>query len=171
MNGRLAVLRYALGTLLGVSALIGTAQAFAASDAQFTREAARDLSFEIKAGQIAQHNASSALVKLLGYRIATDHQEEVGPLHQIALDENLKWPSMSSKDQAELRRLSQLHGRAFDTAYVNLMIKDHEGDIPEYLDEVKDGRDPAAQQFASRALKVLQTHLSLAQQAKSQLGH
>jgi len=140
-----------------------------ATDRTFAQKAAAGGLAEVSLGQLAQQNASSQQVKDFGQRMVTDHSQANEELQQIAQTENLTLPTApDSKDQALQKRLSGLNGTAFDAAYTQDMVRDHQQDIAEFKREAQSGQDPALKAFAQKTLPVLQQHLQMAQAANAQ---
>jgi putative membrane protein len=143
--------------------------AVSATDRTFVQKAAAGGLAEVSLGQLAQQNARSQQVKDFGQRMVTDHNQANQELQQIAQSENLTLPTApDSKDQELQKRLSALKGTAFDAAYTQDMVKDHQQDIAEFKREAQSGQDPALKAFAQKTLPVLQQHLQMAQAASAQ---
>ena len=53
---------------------------------------------------------------------------------------------------------------AFDRAYAQAMIQDHEADLRAFQDEAQTGTDPDVKAFAARQVPILQEHLRLVRQ-------
>lgn len=157
-------------TLMWASALAVAIQARAGEEDNFIRSTFEGGNFEVQASQLAEHNASSDQVKLLAFKIATDHQQANEQLRQIASMENVRLPTEPA-NKSELGKLSGLKGEAFDKEYVKLMVEDHKNDIAEFLREAKNSKDSAVKQFALQSLPKLQEHLDVALQVQAQLGH
>jgi putative membrane protein len=80
-------------------------------------------------------------------------------------------PTGLDKDQKDLRaRLEKLNGAAFDRAFVDAQVKDHQKDVKFYQDEGSRLQDPQLKSFAQQTLPVLQEHLQMAERAESQVG-
>lgn len=67
------------------------------------------------------------------------------------------------KSKATEARLSRLHGAAFDRAYMQDMVTDHEQDIAEFRQQAGHGTNPDIRAFASKTLPTLEEHLKMAQ--------
>lgn len=131
-------------------------------DTQFAQEAASGGMTEVKLGQLAQQNASSAEVKAFGERMVTDHSKANAELKRVAAKEGITLPTqMSEKDQATCDQLSQLKGDQFDQAYTKAMLKDHEKDVSDFEQEASSGSNDAVKQFATRTLPTLKEHLEM----------
>jgi len=165
MNSKLPMAAAAMFMLVAAPAMA----TLSATDRTFAQKAAAGGLAEVSLGQLAQQNASSQQVKEFGQRMVTDHSQANQELQQIAQSENLTLPTTpESKDQALQKRLSALKGTAFDAAYTQDMVRDHQQDIAEFKREAESGQDPALKAFAQKTLPVLQQHLQMAQAASAQ---
>lgn len=135
-----------------------------AADRDFVQKAASGGMAEVQTAQLAQQRAASAQVKQFAARMITDHTQANSDLQQIAEQENLTLPSEPmGKDATETRRLSGLNGTAFDQAYAQDALRDHEAAVALFRKEASSGSDPALKAFAQKTLPILQQHLQLAQ--------
>jgi putative membrane protein len=163
LNYKLAL---AAAGMVGLAA--SQAMAISSADRVFAQKAAAGGTAEVSLGQLAQQNAESQQVKDFGQRMVTDHSQAAQELRQIAQQENLTLPTTpDSKDQALQKRLSELKGSAFDSAYTQDMVRDHKQDIAAFQREAQSGQDPALKSFAQKELPTLQEHLRLAEAATS----
>jgi putative membrane protein len=162
--------RAVLGAVLCASAFAVAVPANAQTDGAFLRNAVEGGNFEVQVGQLAERNAGSEQVRLLGYMIASDHARSDDSLRQLAFMEKASLSTESLAYSRKLQQLGRLHGAAFDKAFLQTITASHKADIAVFLREAKNGKDVALRQFASGALPTLQKHLSMAQQLRSQLG-
>ena len=65
----------------------------------------------------------------------------------------------------DMDRLRGMNGTAFDTAYTQHMVQDHQKDVAEFQKQAQSGSDPGLTSFAMKYLPVLQQHLKMAQSA------
>ena len=63
----------------------------------------------------------------------------------------------------DMDRLRGMNGTAFDTAYTQHMVQDHQKDVAEFQKEAQSGSDPGLKSFAMKYLPALQQHLQMAQ--------
>jgi putative membrane protein len=142
-----------------------------AADRMFMDKAAQGGLAEVQLGQLAQQKASSQAVKDFGSRMVKDHSMANDQLKSVAAGQNVTLPtSLDAKDKALYDRLSGLSGTAFDKAYMQAMIKDHNQDIAEFKKESSKGKDQQARSFASMTLPTLEDHLRMAKQVGSEVG-
>jgi len=141
------------------------------ADTKFAKEAASGGMAEVQMGQLAVQNASNEQVKKFGQRMVDDHSKANDQLKGIAAKDNITLPSeLDAKDQATLKRLQGLKGTAFDRAYMQDMVKDHQHDVSDFQKEASNGSNPDLKAFASQTLPTLQEHLKMAQDASSAVG-
>jgi putative membrane protein len=131
------------------------------SDKDFLIKAAQGGMTEVQLGQLAQEKAASPDVKQFGARMVADHSKANAQLKTVADKEGVTVPTqLDSRHQAMVDHLQRLSGPAFDKAYVNMMVRDHEKDAAEFRNASANAQDPDVKAFASDTLKVIESHLS-----------
>ncbi len=94
---------------------------------RFIQQAAIGNMAEIQMSQLAQQNAQNPQVKQFAQTMIDQHTQAQNQLQQIASQSGVTLPaSLDKKHEAVQTRLSKLHGAAFDKAYVDAMVKDHQ---------------------------------------------
>lgn len=127
-----------------------------ATDHLFAKTAAQVGLAQMKLGQLAVHQASSPQVKDLGQRMVNDYKA-MERLKAIAAKDNILLPStLSARDQSTINRLSSLSGPAFDKAYMDSMMKEHDTAISLFQNEANAGSNADLKNFASSTLPLLQ---------------
>jgi putative membrane protein len=141
------------------------------SDRTFMQKAAQGGMAEVELGKLAQENAQSQDVKDFGQRMVEDHSKAGDQLKQVASQQGVTLPTdLSAKDNATKQRLSQLHGDAFDKAYMRDMVSDHREDIAEFKHESSSGHDSQVREWATQTLPTLEDHLKMAEQVDAKVG-
>src|SRR5689334_10757965 len=108
------------------------------SDSAFVTKAAVGGLAEVKLGQLATQKASSSDVKQFGQQMVDDHGKANEELKQLASSKGITLPTdLDAKHQATYDRLSKLDGAAFDRAYMQDMVADHNEDVSEFRRESK----------------------------------
>jgi len=154
-------------SLLGLAAIPASATLNTA-DREFMMKAASGGLAEVQIGQLAQQRGSSPQVKQFGARMVADHTQANNELQQIAEQANVTLPTKpAGKDASAAQKLSGLNGAAFDQAYSQDMLRDHEADVAMFRKEATSGQDPALKAFAQKTVPTLQQHLQLAQALNS----
>ena len=78
--------------------------------------------------------------------------------------------ALKPQDKATQDHLSKLSGEAFDRAYIQHMVKDHQKDVAALPQAVHGAADPDVKQFASSTLPTLEKHLQRAQEIEQIVG-
>ncbi len=157
------MMMYVAAGLIGMAAT----QAYAvpsSADRAFADKAAAAGMAEIQAAQLAQQRATSPQIKAFASRMIADHTQANDQLQQIAQQENINLPPQpSAQDAADTQRLSSLSGTAFDQAYAQAQVRDHQQAVALFRQEKSSGHDPALKTYAQKTLPILRQHLQLAQ--------
>jgi putative membrane protein len=156
----------------GALALVAYAQsAVSAADKTFMSKAAEGGLAEVQLGQLAEQKASAQPVKEFGHRMVMDHGKANDKLKGIASTKGVTLPdSLNAKDKALYNKLSAMSGDAFDKAYMQAMIKDHNADVAEFRKEAMAAKDTDVKSFATSTLPTLEDHLRMAKEAGSKVG-
>jgi putative membrane protein len=147
-------------------------QASAASDASFVKQAAEGGMMEVAKGKLAAQKGAHDAVKQFGQKMVDDHTKAGDELKSIARGKSISLPDDSPKPpmQALLTKLERLEGAAFDRAYVDDQIRDHEKTIALFEREAKTGKDAELKTFAEKTLPTLKEHLSMVRDLKTKLA-
>jgi len=144
---------------------IASAQAV---DQQFIKTAAEGSMAEVEMGRLAAERASHSDVKAFGQKMVDDHEKVDSQLKSIAAEKHVALATaLSAKDKSTYDRLSRLSGNAFDRAYMQDMVQDHQTDIAAFKSEASGGKDPDVKAFASKTLPTLENHLKAAETTSS----
>jgi putative membrane protein len=148
-----------------------TANAAVNADQHFVMEAYEGGMAEVALGQLATEKASNPKVKEFGQRMVTDHGKANDELKTLAASKNITLPTkLSAKNQATKDRLSKLSGSAFDHAYINDMVKDHQADSAAFHKAANTAQDPDIKAWATKTGAVVDEHLKMAQDIQKELG-
>jgi len=148
-----------------------TANAAVNADQHFVMEAYEGGMAEVALGQLATEKASNPKVKEFGQRMVTDHGKANDELKTLAASKKITLPTkLSAKNQATKDRLSKLSGSAFDHAYINDMVKDHQADSAAFHKAANTAQDPDIKAWATKTGAVVDEHLKMAQDIQKELG-
>jgi putative membrane protein len=144
---------------------------YSAWDEQWLKMSIQGDRFEIQGGNLAQHHATTQIVRDLGARLVKDHtkslQDAVDVAHKLGVDVP---DTPSPSQQWELRTVEQFKGAEFDKWYSDLEVQDHIQDIQDAQDEIDKGCNDQIRQLAKDDLPVLKHHLELARAALAATG-
>jgi putative membrane protein len=118
---------------------------------------------EVDLGRLAEQNASDANVKQFGARMVKDHTKLNSELGAVAKSIGLTVPTaLSTEQQTDYAKLSRLSGTKFDKAYMDLMVKDHTGDLAAFRKEKEATQNPKLKRAVAKAIPIIQEHLNMA---------
>ena len=118
--------------------------------------------WEMPAGQQAQEQAGSQVVKDVGAKIAAQHQQLDEETRQLARQLGVALPRTPTEEQQGwLADLSTKWGPEFDKSFANLLRTAH-GKVFAAIAAVRAGtRNDSVRAFASKANDVVKTHMVL----------
>ena len=135
------------------------------TDARFAKAAAQGGLAEIQLGRLAGDQGSNEMVKAFGERMVVQHGAAADQLKAAAQKENITLPTgMNSKDQQIYNQLAKLSGSAFDRAYAQDMVEDHEKDLADFQNEATNGKNASIKAFAAQTVPMIQEHLNQARE-------
>ena len=133
-----------------------------AADKKFAMAAAHGGIAEVKLGELAAKQGSSAQVKDFGQKMVEDHGKANDDLKSVATGKSMTLPTEPNAEQkATMARLMKLHGAAFDSAYIKAMKMDHKMDVADFKKEATKGKDAEIKGFAARTLPVVEEHYKM----------
>jgi putative membrane protein len=146
--------------------------ATASADARFVMQAWEGGLTEVAKGKLAAQKGAHEGVKQFGQKMVDDHSKVNDELKSIAGGKDITVPEErpNSPTQAALAKLEKLEGAAFDRAYVEDQIRDHEKTIALFEREVKTGKDAELKAFAEKTLPTLKEHLTMVQDLKTKVA-
>ena len=140
-------------------------------DHEFYEEAAQGGIAEVELGKLAQQKAQSPDVKAFGAMMVKDHSAANEKLKAVAARKGVSLPTKPGIEHTATKaKLEVLSGATFDKSYVKSMIDDHEDDIEDFEEEVREGKDADAKAFATEALPTLRTHLQHIREIATKMG-
>ncbi|HUN84773.1 MAG TPA: DUF4142 domain-containing protein [Terracidiphilus sp.] len=150
----------------GVNGPVNTAAPPDYAAQAFVSQAIEGDNAEVQLGQIAQQKGQTADVKEFGQKMVADHTQINDKLMKpVAKQLGISVPKgTSKKEKKEIAKLQGMSGKQFDTAYIQMMVKDHEKDLKDYKDEVESAQNPTVKQAAQEGETVIQKHLQLIEQ-------
>ena len=126
--------------------------------AQFVTKASQAGMAEVELSKLAINKANDAQVKSFANQMVQDHTKANEELKSIASKSGLSVaPALDPDHAATVRDLGQKSGKAFDQAYVQQMVADHQQAVSLFQQETNDSNSELAG-FAGKTLPVLQHH-------------
>jgi putative membrane protein len=132
---------------------------------------------QFELGQLASDKASTPDVKALGRRLVVDHSilnEELIKLARskgVALTVTLRTdPTVLLKPGAASTALATVEGPAFDRAFIDQMVKDHQEAFDLFKTEADEGKDAEIKDWAEKKLPTLKEHLRLSKELQEKMS-
>ncbi len=139
-------------------------------DKEFVQKASACGLAEVNLGNLALLRATNPAVKEFARNMVAAHTQVNRQLLGLANEQGLAAAkTMDEEHQKLFDKLSKLEGAAFDRAYIDGQVKDHEAAVKLFETESKDGRNEALKAWAGRTLEHLKRHLKEAQDAAKQV--
>ena len=155
----------ALATTFVAATAVAAAQTPAAD---FAMKAARGGHAEVMLGKLALGISTNAALKAAAKKIELDHASASEELRKMAAAKHWMLPAeadLGTDGSNALNYLKTLKGAAFDTAWIDHMIDDHQKDVVMYTAETK-CPDADVRAFAERTLPLIQSHLDMVRRLK-----
>ena len=144
------------------------AAATSASDsAAFAQKAAMGGKKEVEMARFAAGKASNPEVKAYAEQLVKDHTAANNELMSLMKSKNVAAAPEAKAEQEDWRNQS---GMAFDRAFIDHAISEHQSTIAMFEAQSKNGSDPQVKAWATQKLPTLREHLKTAQNLKSKLG-
>jgi putative membrane protein len=149
----------------------GKTTAISEDGREFVMAALRDGMLEVEAGKLAQTKATDESVKKFAGMMVEHHGKANKELSALARGHNLEVPTILSEDESDkLQKLRDEPVEDFDEAYIEMMIDAHQDAVDLFEKQMKrNDDDPDLQQWATKTVPVLRTHLEEAKTAKKLL--
>jgi putative membrane protein len=139
-------------------------------DREFVLRASQSGRADVELAVLAERKAVSDKVRALAAAIRTDRERANLELLAIANRKGLSLRvRVAEKEKYDEPRmhLEQLDGVAFDRAYAEAMLQEHQADVQAFERFEQDAKDNELKAFASRTLPILRKDLSLAEAASN----
>jgi putative membrane protein len=139
---------------------------FQTSGPQFMREATQDAMAKINIARLALQNAQNEQVRAFAQQILSDYGKTQRDLFNIAYQQIVLLPdTLDPKHLDTFESLSQLHGAAFDQAYMKAMLNENRAATSRFKQEAAKGDN-----WASQTLPTLESNLNEAQKVALAVG-
>ena len=142
-------------------------------DKKFMEKAAAGGTAEVTVGKLATEQASMDEVKKFGQMMVDDHSKvnkELGDFaksREVDLKDGME---EGTKDAQKMTvKLEKKMGSDFDKAYLDAMVDDHEKDVKEFEDAVKNCDDAVLKDWAAKTLPTLKQHLQMAKDLRAKM--
>ncbi|MBL7706679.1 MAG: DUF4142 domain-containing protein [Taibaiella sp.] len=130
-------------------------------DREFVQKATAAGKSEVRLGELGQLRGTHAMVREYGMMMVKDHQMANKELEELVMQKGYAdMPGIAdAADDEAYEQLSKKKGDAFDKAFAQQMVKDHEKVIRLFTMQAENGKDEALKNWAAQKLPVLKEHL------------
>jgi len=143
----------------------------AQTDLRFMKEAAADGMAKMDLAYLALQNSDNEQVKAFARQMVSDYLKSNGDLASIATRQFVQLPTaVDPKDHQTFEALSQLHGAAFDKAFMEAMLKDHQRDMSRLKQEASKGNNQSMIDWARQTLPAIEDNFKEAQKVAPLVG-
>src|SRR5690348_8296521 len=134
----------------------------------FVSKAAKSDQAEISLSKLALERSSNPQIKQFAQEMVTDHSKSTSLLKPIAAKHNVPLPAgPGPAPEAKYKMLEKKSGAAFDKAYMQVMVMDHENVLQAFQSEAGTVKDPKLKEFISTVQPIVAHHLEMARQLNS----
>lgn len=160
------------GMVLALSAGLNPLQAQGSQTEQlFVNQVAAENLMEVRLGQAAQQRGTNPSVKQFAQRMVIEHTSMQKQWMAAAKKNNIDFKAeMTPRHLQQAEQLRTLTGAAFDRAYMNLMVQNHQENVSTFQAQRNATHPADIRQLIDVALPSLQEHLTSAQQINAQVG-
>jgi putative membrane protein len=145
-------------------------QAASATDSTFVMQAAEGGMKEVEAGKLASNKATNSDVKAFAQHMVKDHSKANSELMSLAKSKQMDVKAKNDQSKDAMAVLGKQSGAAFDRAYMDEMVKDHQKTVALFEQQSKNGDDAELKAWAGKQLPNLREHLKMAQDLQTKLG-
>jgi putative membrane protein len=148
----------------GSTSVSGSDGSVTAGEASFARQACQADVAQAEIGKLAAANTKNEAVRSLAKQLVKDHTRAEKELAGIFTRKGITGePQLAENLQTSINHLAELKGAAFDEAFKQQVIEDHEKAIPFFEKQAEQGTDSDLKDFAQKLLPRLRQHLETAQ--------
>jgi len=141
------------------------------ADRLFMQQAAIGGMAEIALAELVAARSRDAAVKAFADRMKADHGKANADLKVITEAAGIKLPTALDPEHRAMReQLENLSGQAFDLAYLQGQLTDHQKSAQLLTYVIGSGQDPVLKTFAGKNLPVVLEHLDMVQELQAKLA-
>lgn len=167
LHPRLGPALLAPALLLALSAPARSDEKELTTDQEFVLRSIRADSAEIRMSELALKTTATPEIKAFAKVMIDDHTKHRKEMIAVARVMKADVPEgLSMEDQDAVEKLGKLSGKAFDAAYVKMMVSSHERVLSMNRKWQKEGANANIRAAARRTADVVSEHLALAKKLK-----
>ena len=142
-----------------------------AADRLFMQQAAIGGMAEVALAELVAARSRDAAVEAFADRMKADHGKANADLKVITEAAGIKLPTALDPEHRAMReQLENLSGQAFDLAYLQGQLTDHQKSAQLLTYVIGSGQDPVLKTFAGKNLPIVLEHLAMVQELQAKLA-
>src|SRR6185437_1311378 len=146
---------------------MASTSAMATGPNSFASQAAQGGMLEVKLADLALQKSNNSQVKSFARKMKEDHTHANEKLKGVVGSNEQLPTNLTADQQQQVNTLQSKSGSAFDKAYADTMVQEHQKDVSEFENASSNAPTAQLRNFASQTLPTLKEHLKLAQQLQS----
>lgn len=140
-------------------------------DMLFARQAVLGNRVEVDLGRLAARQAQSQAVKDFAKQMVDDHSRSGDKLAALARANDIPLrKDIDGEHKAKQAELSKLQGAAFDAAYIQAQVQEHQKTALLLQHHISAGQDVRLKKYSMETLPTVLHHLEMAKNIQSQLA-
>jgi putative membrane protein len=140
------------------------------ADRDFMRRASQAHIQEIDMARLSEEKATNSDVKDYAGMLISEHEKALHDLNSIMDRNNVPYPNVEPKDQAQLHNLGKLTTAQFDRSFLEMMVSSHSKALENYQTEMKSVQNSELKDHVTDFIPIIEKDLNRAEQLQSQLG-
>lgn len=139
-------------------------------DKHFVRTVAFSSLVEMEAGKLSLKKTSDSAIKSFSRLLVNEHKQLAKDLKEVVAQRNVEFPTtLDDAHKNKIARLSTKSGRAFEMAFIKLMVDDHTAALRLFDQAGAHAKDVHIQSFANKNIPIIREHLRIANQLNAKL--
>jgi putative membrane protein len=141
------------------------------ADRLFMQQAAIGGMAEVALAELVATRSRDAAVEAFADRMKADHGKANADLKVITEAAGIKLPTALDPEHRVMReQLGKLSGQAFDLAYLQGQLTDHQKSAQLLTYVIGSGQDPVLKAYAAKNLPIVLEHLAMVQELQAKLA-
>ena len=141
------------------------AQGLTGDEQQFVLKAAKSDETEITLSKLALQKSNDPQIKQFVQMMVTDHTKSTTLLKPIAARHDVALPeNPGPANDARYKALEGKSGKAFDKAYMQAMVMDHQNTLQAFQSASGKVQNPKLKEFIATVEPIVKHHLDMAKQ-------
>lgn len=131
-------------------------------DKKFLADSAQGSLYEINLAKLALQKSGDANVKMFASKMIKDHEMLITSMKPLSHKLGVKEPTGPTiADRAKYQELKMKSGISFDRAYVEAMVKDHNDDLKNFIEEENKTTNPELKAAVAKGEAVIREHTQM----------